>query len=103
MTGEEGDYGVIRPSAQSDSDDYEEQWEQLDEKVLLVQILMQLEEANTHLQELTGGEQVQEEATPMYDCQRCTKTVKEEDRQQHAESQHNAPPYSWKSLFTPAE
>lgn len=92
--GEEGGYGVIRPSAQ---EDYEEQWEQLGEKVILAQILAELQQIRMGLSDATTGD---ESGPTMYECQRCQTTVQAEERQRHAREQHKAPPDMAESMFT---
>jgi hypothetical protein len=84
--------------------DYQEEWEQLDEKVMLASLIAEQQRTNALLAELTGeSEPTREKATPMYDCQRCNATVKADDRKQHAESQHKTPPGAWQTIFEPAE
>lgn len=85
--------------------DYAEEWQELDEKVLLVQLLAEQQRTNTLIEQLLGGDTTpsKDEATPMYRCELCDKEVKEEDRQRHAEGQHKTPPGAWDSVFERVE
>jgi len=81
--------------------DYQEEWEELPEKVLLASILAEQQRTNQLLARLTDAdsEGVDNEATPMYECGLCGDTVREEKRQRHAEGQHNTPPGAWENVF----
>lgn len=80
--------------------EYQEEWEELDPKVLLVQLLAEQQKTNQLLEQLTDDDPIQDEATPMYECQYCVDTtVKKDNRQRHAESEHNTPPGEWESAF----
>jgi len=85
--------------------DYQEEWEQLDEKVLLASLLAEQQRTNQLLAQLTdtdsGG--VGKEATPMFECVLCGDTVREGKRQRHAEGQHNTPPGGWENVFERVE
>ncbi len=87
--------------------DYEEEWEELDPKVLLVQLLAEQQRTNQLLEQLAGGsDATEQDPTEMYRCTLCAdpdQTVKREDRKRHAESQHNTPPGAWESAFEPVE
>jgi len=91
-------------SDQSDAD-YEEEWEELPEKVLLASILAEQQRTNQLLAQLTNGdsEGVDGEATPMFECSLCGDTVREEKRQRHAMGQHNTPPDGWGDVFERVE
>ena len=75
-----------------------EQWDDLDDKTLLVQILMELKAIRMRLPEDTTEQQ--ESTTTMYECDHCGATVKAEERKDHALSQHKAPPDMMDTLFT---
>jgi len=75
-----------------------EQWENLDDKTLLVQILMELKAIRMRLPEDTTEHQ--EQPTEMYECDHCGATVKADERKDHALSQHKAPPDMMDTLFT---
>jgi len=79
--------------------DPEQQWDNLDDKTLLVQILMELKAIRMRLPEDTSQEQ-QESTTTMYECDHCGATVKAEERKDHALSKHKAPPDMMDTLFT---
>jgi hypothetical protein len=82
----------------SDNQDPAEQWENLDDKTLLVQILMELKAIRMRLPEDTTEHQAQ--STAMYECDHCGATVKADERKDHALSQHKAPPDMMDTLFT---
>jgi len=75
-----------------------EQWENLDDKTLLVQILMELKAIRMRLPEDTTEHQ--EQSTAMYECDHCGATVKADERKDHALTQHKAPPDMMDTLFT---
>lgn len=75
----------------------EETWQQVDQKVILAQILTELQQIRMAL---TAGAQERESDSDMYECQRCNATVQADERQRHAESEHRAPPDMAESLFT---
>jgi len=89
---------------QSDAD-YQEEWEELPEKVLLASILAEQQRTNQLLAQLTDTDSgsVDDEATPMFKCSLCGDTVREGKRQRHAEGQHNTPPGGWEDVFERAE
>jgi len=92
-------------SDQSDAD-YQEEWEQLDEKVLLASLLAEQQRTNQLLTQLTNGDSegnVDGEATPMFECVLCGDSVREGKRQRHAEGQHNTPPGGWEDVFERVE
>jgi len=88
-----------------DEPDYEQQWEQLDEKTLLASILAEQQRTNQLLAQLTdsGGDTTEQAATPMHECKFCGDTIKEDIRQRHAESEHNTPPGEWSAAFERVE
>jgi len=85
--------------------DYQEEWEQLDEKVLLASILAEQQRTNQLLAQLTDTDSgdVDNEATPMFECSLCGDSVREDKRQRHAEGQHNTPPGGWENVFERVE
>jgi len=89
---------------QSDAD-YQEEWEELPEKVLLASLLAEQQRTNQLLAQLTDTdtEDVDKEATPMFECTLCGDTVREDKRQRHAEGQHNTPPGGWEDVFERVE
>jgi hypothetical protein len=82
----------------STNKDPSEQWENLDDKTLLVQILMELKAIRMRLPEDTTEHQAQ--STAMYECDHCGATVKAEERKDHALSQHKTPPDIMETIFT---
>jgi len=89
---------------QSDAD-YQEEWEELPEKVLLASLLAEQQRTNQLLAQLTDtdSKDVDKEATPMFECTLCGDTVREGKRQRHAEGQHNTPPGGWEDVFERVE
>jgi len=90
-----------------DIDDYGQQWDDLDPKVLLAQLLAEQQRTNQLLTQVlddtpTPTDDAQD-ATPMYDCRLCTDTVPEDDRERHARDNHAAPPGDADRLFTRVE
>jgi len=90
----------------TDPDDFEDQWNDLDEKVILAQILTELQQirlllsqADTGASDDAGGE------TPEYQCTKCPGDVRvaEGDRERHARKQHKAPPDMIDGMFTAVE
>jgi len=75
--------------------DHSDEWEDIDEKVVLVQILTELQQIRQALTDAERGD----DAPPEYRCRRCGETVPESGRKQHAAGQHRAPPGSEGSLF----
>ena len=78
-------------------DDYDDQWNQLTEKTLLVQCVTELQQIRMLLQSQTQEPQTPDEQT--YLCVKCDAEVTKDDREQHATGQHNAPSDMVKSLF----
>jgi len=90
---------------QSDAD-YQEEWEELPEKVLLASLLAEQQRTNQLLAQLTDTDSegdVDGEATPMFECVLCGDTVRKGKRQRHAMGQHNTPPDGWKNVFERVE
>lgn len=85
--------------------DYQDEWEDLDEKVLLVQLLAEQQRTNQLLAELVGDDTATDtgDDTTEYRCTRCGRVVAESDRERHTTSQHKAPPGQHESLFDPVE
>jgi hypothetical protein len=81
-------------------DDYQEQWDDIDEKVLLVQILTELQQIRVALTDAQSRSE-QEQDADTYQCKRCNATVQADARERHAREQHKAPPDMEDVLFTP--
>jgi hypothetical protein len=82
----------------SDPSDYEEQWQELDEKTIMVQCLMELQQIRMTLQDTQSETRTTERDT--YECDRCGATVMEDERQDHAITQHKCPPDMAETMFT---
>lgn len=82
-------------SLQDDTDDYEEQWDQIDEKVLLAQILTELQQIRCALSD--GAR----DAPAMYECTLCPgeQRVPAGDRERHAMHEHKASPEMSDGMF----
>lgn len=81
----------------NDQEDYEQEWQELDEKVIMAQMLSELQQIRLLLQD---SQEPQDTSHAMFECQRCSATVKPEDRERHALSKHKAPADMIDSLFT---
>jgi hypothetical protein len=92
----------------TDTDDYADEWDDLDPKVLLAQLLAEQQRTNQLLtQALDDAPTPTGDATaaddPQYECRKCNETVPAGDRERHATSQHAAPPGDADRLFTRVE
>jgi len=71
------------------TDDFEQQFEDVPDKVIQVQILMELRQ----IRELLAGDTDQPEAEPQqepqFQCQRCNSEVPKSEVEDHASRQHN--------------
>jgi len=92
----------------TDTDDYADEWDDLDPKVLLAQLLAEQQRTNQLLtQALDDTETPTDDARTaddaQYQCRKCNDTVPADDRERHATSQHAAPPGDADRLFTRVE
>jgi len=95
----------MNPDDLTDEDiaEYAAQFEELPEKVILVEMLAELKAIRVALTQ--DGREAQEpgadDAPTAYVCQRCVgeTTVAADKRERHARSEHNAPPGEELSLF----
>jgi hypothetical protein len=71
---------------------YEAQWQQLDEKVILAQILTELQQIRLLLQNADSGAQSDADDAATYRCRECQTTLPADARERHAREQHKAPP-----------
>lgn len=85
------------------TDDYEAEWDDLDEKVILAQILTELQQIRLLLSGADTGARNDSGAPDTYECKYCEETVSEGKRERHAEGQHNAPPGVWEEMFEVVE
>lgn len=83
-------------------DQYAAEWEELSEKVILAQLLAEQQRTNLLLERALSDGMDDAEATPTYDCQKCSATVKADERERHAMNQHNAGAEMVDALFTEA-
>ena len=83
----------------AEPDDFQAQWDDLDEKVILAQILTELQQIRVAIQSADTGAQESES----YECRKCGATVPAGDRERHARSQHKAPFDMVDGLFTEVE
>jgi len=77
--------------------DYSEQWDDLEEKDILIGILTELQQIRLTLQ---GAENEQEEPQQVFECDKCGTTVPKDERERHAIESHNAPKGMVDSLFS---
>jgi len=70
-------------------EELEAQYEQLDPKVLQIQMLMELKAIRMHLAD--GESETTEKPTEVYQCSACMETVPSDELQSHAVEHHNAP------------
>ena len=80
----------------AEPDDFEAQWDDLDEKVILAQILTELQQIRVAIQGADTGAQ----ESKSYECRKCGATVPMDARARHAREQHRAPPGAEDTLFT---
>jgi len=67
------------------TDDFKQQFEDVDPKVIQVQILMELRQ----IRELLAGDRPEPDAEQQFECQRCNTEIPESEVEDHASSQHN--------------
>jgi len=86
--------------------EYAAQFEDLSEKVILVEMLAELKAlrvaVTAAVEDADGGADAPQEN---YVCQRCAgdKIIAAGERERHARSEHNTPPGEALSIFDPAE
>jgi hypothetical protein len=86
----------------SQDEEYQEQWEELDEKTILVQILAELQQIRTLLSDANTGTQEDASNGGGYRCRHCGALVPADDRERHATSEHKAPPERVDAMFEKA-
>ena len=79
---------------------HEQAWQDLDEKVILAQILTELQQIRLLLSDAESGAQSDGDEQDAYRCRKCDATVPAGDRERHARSQHKAPFDMVDGLFT---
>jgi hypothetical protein len=89
----------------NDTDDFEQEWQDLDAKVILAQILAELQQIRMLLSDPDSSATSDSDGETMYRCTKCPgdTQVSKSDRERHARSEHNAPPGMVESLFTEVE
>ena len=70
---------------------HEQAWKDLDEKVILVQILTELQQIRMTLTDATDDAQRQSNTETTYRCRKCQATVEPSDRERHAMNAHKSP------------
>ena len=85
------------------STDFEQQWDDLDDKVILVQILTELQQIRMALTGATQGTQTDRKSESMYECKRCGEQVTQGEKERHAYKQHKAPTDMVGGMFTEVE
>ena len=83
--------------------DFEQQWDGLDEKLILVQILTELQQIRMTLTDDTDDAQRDKNTDPTYRCLKCQATVEAPDRERHALNAHKTPADMVDGLFTEVE
>ena len=71
--------------------DFEDEWNDLDEKVILVQILTELQQIRMTLTDATDDAQRDSTKETTYRCRKCQATVEPSDRVRHAMNAHKCP------------
>jgi len=90
MTGRESTGGN---TPAEDPRQYEQQWDELSQKELLMGIFAELQQIRVSLQQPET-----DESEPMYQCEQCGETVPQSDLEAHAK-RHNAHPELIADLF----
>ena len=84
----------------TEADDFEDQWDDLDEKLIHAQILTELQQIRLLLSDAEQGAQSDGDEQDAYRCRKCDATVPAGDRERHARSQHKAPGDMVDGMFT---
>jgi hypothetical protein len=81
--------------------DYEAEWQDLDAKVILAQILTECQQIRMLLSNAESDATSESDAEVMYRCTKCPgdTQVPKSDRERHARSEHKSPPGMVGSLF----
>ena len=87
----------------NDTEDFEDQWQDLDEKVILVQILTELQQIRMTLTDDTDDAQRDKNTEPTYRCRKCQATVEPSDRERHAMNAHKCPADMVAGMFVEVE
>jgi hypothetical protein len=87
----------------NEQDDYAAEWEQLDQKVILAQILTELQQIRLALTDAETGASDDAGEPTAYRCRKCQTTVPADARADHARNAHKAPPAMADGMFTAVE
>lgn len=82
-----------------DEQGYEQQWDDLSEKVILAQILTELQQIRLLLADADSAAQSDSDDAATYRCTECQTTVPADERESHARETHKAPPGMEDTLF----
>ena len=82
---------------------HEQAWKDLDEKVILVQILTELQQIRMTLTDATDDAQRDKNTEPTYRCRKCQATVEPSDRERHALNAHKCPADMVAGMFVEVE
>ncbi|UBF23335.1 hypothetical protein M1M40_gp57 [Halorubrum tailed virus 29] len=82
------------------NDDYSEQYDDLEEKDILLGILTELQQIRVMLQARDTSD---DDAPPTFACDRCDAEVPKDKRETHARDAHKAPPSMATEIFTRVE
>ena len=83
--------------------DYNDEWEQLDEKTVLVQILAELQRLNQTLGDAEDAAHSDRTEPDGYRCRKCQETLSADARTAHARDAHKAPPDMVDAMFVSVE
>ena len=83
--------------------DFEQQWDDLDDKVILVQILTELQQIRMALTGPTQGSQTDRNSATMYECKRCGEQVTQGEKERHAMNAHKCPADMVDGMFVEVE
>ena len=83
--------------------DFEDEWDGLDEKLILVQILTELQQIRMTLTDDTDDAQRDKNTEPTYRCRKCQATVEPSDRERHALNAHKCPADMVAGMFVEVE
>ena len=87
----------------AEREEYQEAWNDLDEKVILAQILTELQQIRLLLLDAETGAQSDAADETAYRCRKCTEVVEADARERHARSQHKAPADMVDGMFEEVE
>jgi len=78
--------------------DYEEEWQDLSEKEIMIGVLTELQQIRLLLQETETDRDASEQ---MFECKRCGEHVTSADKHTHATNGHNAHSGMVDQMFSP--